>query len=116
MFWENRFPPNGRCISSWFASIAVVRLWTESVEAMRGETRDVVAQALPIVREWLGGGVVPLDKDERVARERKMIEQIYAPFPDAIDVTIAGVPCNGGVHRPRHLDTVTAFGYCSWRS
>jgi acetyl esterase/lipase len=60
---------------------------------MRGEARDVVDGAIPIVRELLGGDVGPVDRDERVAHERKMFEQIYAPVSDAIDITIAGVPC-----------------------
>ena len=70
-----------------------MRLWTESVEAMRGEARQTAALALPIVRELLRGDAVPVDRDERVAFERKMMEQIYAPVADAIDVTIADVPC-----------------------
>jgi acetyl esterase/lipase len=77
-----------------FASIAAVRLWTESMEAMRGEAREVVAWAVPVVRELLrGGDVLPVDRDERVAFERKMMAQIYAPVSEAIDMTIAGVPC-----------------------
>jgi acetyl esterase/lipase len=64
------------------------------MEAMRGEARDVVAQTLPIVKELLrGGDALPDDRDERVALERKMIEHLYAPVSQAIELNIAGVPC-----------------------
>ncbi|HZJ26145.1 MAG TPA: alpha/beta hydrolase [Acidimicrobiia bacterium] len=75
-----------------------MRLWTDDVEAMRGEARTAVDSTLPAILELMGrGDDAPesgaFDRDEQVARARKAMEAVYLPSPDAVVREIAGVPC-----------------------
>ena len=76
-----------------------MQLWTDDLEALRGETRAAVDETLPTILELMGrtddsgpaGGM--LDRDAEVAKARTAMEAIYLPSPEADLREIAGVPC-----------------------
>lgn len=71
-----------------------MRLWSEQVEGLRTEARQAVATGFAAVNELIGGdGTYPDDPFQRAQLARKQFERIYVPSPDAVDRTIAGVPC-----------------------
>jgi acetyl esterase/lipase len=78
-----------------------MRLWTEEVEAMRGEARKSVDETLPAILELMGrtgdepalGTTGAGTRDEQVAQARKMMEVSYFPSDEAVVREIAGVPC-----------------------
>lgn len=73
-----------------------MQLWTDEMDAMRGEAKTAVDASLGAIREAMGtGNEAPgsLTRDEQVARARKAMETIYYPSDDAVVRDIAGVPC-----------------------
>lgn len=73
-----------------------MKLWSDELEAMRGETRVAIDETLPVIRELMDadGGDTDLDRDAQVARARTAMEQVYLPSPEAEHREIAGVRCN----------------------
>jgi acetyl esterase len=71
-----------------------VELWPAEIEALRAEARESVAAAFGAVNEMIGGGGPrPDDPIERARLARKQFESVYAKSPDAVERTIADVPC-----------------------
>jgi acetyl esterase len=71
-----------------------MELWSADIEAMRPEARESVAAGFGTINEMIGGGgPYPDDPTERARLARKQFEAVYAPSPDAVERTIAGVPC-----------------------
>ena len=71
-----------------------VQLWSEELEALRPEARQVVAAGLAAMAEaFAGGGEPPTDVHERVEHSRAAFALTYAPVPEAEEVEIAGVRC-----------------------
>ena len=71
-----------------------MELWSSEIEALRPEARESVAAGFGTISEMIGGsGPYPDDPFERAHLARKQFERIYAPSPDAVERTIAGVPC-----------------------
>lgn len=71
-----------------------MELWSAEIEALRPEARAAVAAGFGAINEMLGGdGPHPDDPFERARLARKQLERIYAPSPDAVERTIADVPC-----------------------
>jgi acetyl esterase len=75
-----------------------MQLWTDDVEAMRGEARAAVDTILPAIMELMGRtDDVPdpatLDRDQQVAIARKAMENVYLPSPEAVVREIVGVRC-----------------------
>jgi acetyl esterase/lipase len=75
-----------------------MRLWSDEVEAMRGEARAAVGTTLPAILELMGRNDEEhasgtLTRDEQVAKARQAMEMAYLPSPDAVVREIAGVPC-----------------------
>jgi acetyl esterase/lipase len=76
-----------------------MQLWSDEIEAMRPEARQVVAAGIAAMAEMFqASGAPPTDPTERVLLQRKAIERTYAPVPEAEEREIAGVPCR--VFRP----------------
>ena len=77
-----------------------MRLWSDEIEQMRPEARDVVAAALGAIAETFAGqGPPPEDLHERALFSRTAFGQTFpAPDPTGVDVQLAGVPCR--VFRP----------------
>ncbi len=72
-----------------------MRLWSDDVEAMRGEARDAVSEGFELVSAMLGidEAEIPEDPLARTELAREQFARMYAPVPEAIDREIAGVPC-----------------------
>jgi acetyl esterase len=71
-----------------------VELWSAKIEELRPEARASVAAGFDRLVEMMGGrGPYPDDPLERARLARKQFEVIYAASPDAVERTIAGVPC-----------------------
>jgi acetyl esterase len=71
-----------------------VELWSAEIEALRPEAREAVATGFDTINDLIGGrGTHPDDPLERARFARKQFERVYAPSPDAVERTIAGVPC-----------------------
>ncbi len=73
-----------------------MNLWTDEIEAMRGEARTAVDASLAGIKEMMGAGQdapETLTRDEQVAMARKSMESVYFPSADAVVREIAGVPC-----------------------
>ncbi len=75
----------------------MMRLWSDEIEAMRAEAREVVAggsQFMAVDASASAG----LSRDEQVALARAGIDANTYPVPEAEERTIGGVACR--VHRP----------------
>ena len=71
-----------------------MRLWSEDIEALRDEARQVVAAGMAVIAEQFGdGGTVPEDPTERVLAQRERFARNFAPVPEAVEREIAGVRC-----------------------
>jgi acetyl esterase/lipase len=76
-----------------------MQLWSDEIEAMRGEARQVVAAGIAAMNETFQvAGPVPRDPAERVAQQRELMARNFFPVPEAEVTEIAGVPCR--VFRP----------------
>jgi acetyl esterase len=76
-----------------------MKLWSDEIEAMRPEARQVVEGGFASIVDALGmSGPVPATRDERIAQQRAAMARTYAPVADAVVTEIAGVPCR--VFRP----------------
>ena len=71
-----------------------VQLWSDEVEGMRDEARQVVAAGLAAMAEaFAGEGDPPADLHERARHNRRAFEATYQPVPEAETVELAGVRC-----------------------
>jgi len=71
-----------------------MRLWSDEIEGMRGEAREIVKQNFAALSGMIGDRAnPPADRDERVKQAREQMARMYAPLPNAIEREIAGVPC-----------------------
>jgi acetyl esterase/lipase len=71
-----------------------MELWSAEIEALRPEARESVATGFDTINEMIGGsGPYPDDAGERARLARKQFEAVYVASPDAVERTIAGVPC-----------------------
>jgi acetyl esterase len=75
-----------------------MQLWTDDMEAMRGEARAAVAESLGSIIALMGGserasGANGVTRDEQIARARAALARTYSPSPEATVREIAGVPC-----------------------
>lgn len=71
-----------------------MRLWSDDIEALRDEARQVVAAGMAMIAEQFGdGGELPDDPIERVLVQRERFTRNFAPVPEAVDREIAGVRC-----------------------
>src|SRR5688572_30649808 len=76
-----------------------MKLWTDEIEALRAEGREVVDSGFAAMMRGYGpAGEAPTDVAGRVRQQRQMIEQTYVPVPEGVDTRIAGVRCR--VFRP----------------
>jgi acetyl esterase/lipase len=76
-----------------------MQLWSDEIDAMRPEARQVVAAGMAAMAEMLqGSGSPPSDPVERLLHQRKYMEQTYSAVPEGEAREIAGVPCR--VFRP----------------
>jgi acetyl esterase len=76
-----------------------MQLWTDEIEAMRGEARQVVAAGMAaIIAGFQASGPVPTDPASRVQQQRELLARAYSPVPEAEITEVAGVPCR--VFRP----------------
>ena len=70
------------------------RLWSDEIDAMRPEAREVVAAGLAAFAEMLGlDGTPPSDPFERAAAQRALRVGNFQTAPEAVDREIAGVRC-----------------------
>jgi len=70
-----------------------MRLWSDEIEALRPEAREVLARDFAAVEALIGERKPIADRDERVAQARASMAQAFTPLEDAIEREIAGVPC-----------------------
>ncbi len=69
-------------------------LWTDEIEALRAEAREAVEAVAPAIMAAYGNrGDRPTDRAERVRQQREQFARTFAPLPDGVDRTIAGVRC-----------------------
>ena len=69
-------------------------LWTEDIEEMRAEAREVIEAGFAAIVEAYGDPPFPPeDPLERARQSRERFARTYAPVPEARERTIAGVPC-----------------------
>ncbi len=75
--------------------MTALRLWSDEIDAMRPEAREVVAAGLAAFAEMLGiDGTPPSDPFERAAAQRAPAESAASrPCPEAVEREIAGVRC-----------------------
>ena len=73
------------------------RLWSDEIEAMRGDARAAVEAGRDsmYLSERPSAG---LSRDEHIAAQREMMARVTFPVPEAEERAIGGVPCR--VHRP----------------
>jgi acetyl esterase len=71
-----------------------LRLWSDEIEAMRPEAREVVRQGFAAFAELLGRDIPPpTDRFERARVQRELYARNFAPVPEGMDRDIAGVRC-----------------------
>ena len=71
-----------------------MQLWSAEIDAMREEARRAVAASLPALQAALAPtGGVPDDPAARALLMRAQFAKTYAPVPEAVERTIAGVRC-----------------------
>jgi acetyl esterase len=76
-----------------------MQLWSDEIDAMRGEARQVVAAGMAAMAEtFQAAGPPPKVPAERVKQQRELMARNYFPVPEAELMEIAGVPCR--VFRP----------------
>ena len=76
-----------------------MQLWSEEIDAMRDEARQVVAAGMAAMAEtFQAAGTPPTDQQARVQQFRDLTARGYAAVPEAEVTEIAGVPCR--VFRP----------------
>jgi len=82
-----------------------MRLWTDDIEALRPEARQVVAAGMELITASLGmAGDPPKDLHERARFARAAFAGVFpAPEADGVDTDVAGVPCR--VFRPEGVAT-----------
>jgi acetyl esterase/lipase len=74
--------------------VTALRLWSDEIDAMRPEAREVVAAGLAAFAEMLGlGGTPPSDPFERAAAQRALRDGNFQTVPEAVEREIAGVRC-----------------------
>ena len=77
----------------------VMRLWSDEIDAMRDEARQVVAAGMAAMAETIEAlGTPPTDRQARVQQYRDLQALSYNAVPEAEVREIAGVPCR--VFRP----------------
>jgi acetyl esterase/lipase len=71
-----------------------MRLWNAEIEAMRPEARRALAAAFPAMEAMLApAGELSADPLARALAMREQFAKTYAPVPEALERTIAGVRC-----------------------
>jgi acetyl esterase len=76
-----------------------MRLWSDEIDAMRDEARQVVAAGMAAMAEKFQAlGTPPTDRQARVQQGRDLMARTYDAVPEAEVREIAGVPCR--VFRP----------------
>jgi acetyl esterase len=71
-----------------------MQLWSAEIEAMRADARRAVAALFPAMQEMLApAGELPDDPVARALSMREAFAKTYAPVPEAVERTIAGVRC-----------------------
>jgi hypothetical protein len=71
-----------------------MRLWSEELDGMRDEARQVVAAGFAAMAEAFGEvGPPPSDPAERVRQQRARFQQNENRVPEGEDREIAGVRC-----------------------
>jgi acetyl esterase/lipase len=76
-----------------------MRLWSDDIDALRDDARQVVAAGFAAMAEAFGeSGPPPSDPAERTRRQRAQFARNFDPVPEAEVRAIAGVPCR--VFRP----------------
>ena len=71
-----------------------LRLWSDDIEAMRPEAREIVAAGFAAFSEMLGRDVThPTDPFERAAAQRALYDKNFQTVPEGVDREIAGVRC-----------------------
>jgi len=74
--------------------VTTLRLWSEEIEAMRSEAREVVAAGFAAFAEMLGRDTSPpSDPFERAAAQRALYDRNFQSVPEGVDREIAGVRC-----------------------
>ena len=77
----------------------VIQLWSDEIDAMRDEARQVVAAAMAAMADEMQAmGTPPTDRQARVQLYRDWQASGYHPVPEAEVREIGGVPCR--VFRP----------------
>lgn len=77
----------------------VIQLWSDEIDAMRDEARQVVAAGMAAMAETIEAlGTPPTDRQARVQQGRDLMARTYDAVPEAEVREIAGVPCR--VFRP----------------
>ena len=76
-----------------------MQLWSDEIDAMRDEARQVVAAGMAAMAEKFQAlGTPPTDRQARVQQGRDLMARTYDVVPEAEVREIAGVPCR--VFRP----------------
>ncbi len=76
-----------------------MQLWSDEIDAMRDEARQVVAAGMAAMAEKFQAlGTPPTDRQARVQQGRDLMARTYDAVPEAEVREIAGVPCR--VFRP----------------
>ena len=76
-----------------------MQLWSDEIDAMRDEARQVVAAGMAAMAEtFQAPGTPPTDRQARVQQFRDLTARGYSAVPEAEVREIAGVPCR--VFRP----------------
>ncbi len=71
-----------------------MKLWSDEVEAMRPEARQVVAAGLAAIAEGFAGqGEPPEDLVERALHSRASFAATYVASPEGTDIDVAGIRC-----------------------
>jgi acetyl esterase len=74
--------------------MTALRLWSDEIDAMRPEAREVVAAGLAAFAEMLGlDGTPPSDPLERAVAQRARRLGKFQTVPEAVEREIAGVRC-----------------------
>jgi len=69
-------------------------MWSDDIDAMRPEAREVVAAGFAAFAEMLGRDVThPVDPFERAAAQRALYDKNFQTVPEGVDREIAGVRC-----------------------
>jgi len=68
-------------------------LWSDEIESMRAEAREVVEAGIPVIRAAYGQPTdPPTDRFERARLARSRFDA-FAPVPEGVERTLAGVRC-----------------------